>query len=85
MKSSRPLKTVQRLIEKHADKIDEYWIEEDGFGDADELGGFSYWIYFKKGWINYMTETHCIHECTAKDVKEHFKYIEKCECESCTT
>jgi len=42
-----------------------------------------WWVYFKPGYINTMTETHCIHEMTVKEVCSQFDYIEKCNCNSC--
>jgi hypothetical protein len=41
------------------------------------------WIYFKPGWINYMTETHCIHEETVRECIDYWKYVVSCDCEDC--
>ena len=84
MRSSRKLKTVERWIAKHPELVDEHWIEADGYGEADGQGGFSYWIYLNKGYINEACEVHCIHECTAQAVMEMTECIKPCHCEDCT-
>jgi hypothetical protein len=42
-----------------------------------------YWVYLKPGWINTMTETHCIHEDTVKTCCDYFRYVAPCDCEQC--
>ena len=77
----RPLpKTLQRLVADNRDKFDDGHTEQDGFGRQD---GWSYWLYLNPGWINSATETHCIHECTVKEVKAMFRAVVKCSCEDC--
>jgi len=68
-------KTLQRLLAED-DRIDEIWDER-----GDDNG---YWIYFKPGWINDMTETHCIHEDTVKECFKHLRfYVRQCQCDNC--
>lgn len=40
-----------------------------------------YWVYFKPGWINWLDETHSIHEMTAKEVLDKMKTIRPCDCD----
>jgi len=82
MKSDKPLKTVEAWLTKNKHIVDEYHIECDGYNP--EYGDYSYWVYFKKGWINSMTETHCIHGATARDIIAESRYVERCQCERCT-
>jgi hypothetical protein len=79
--SSKPLPvSLQKLVRENPDKLMEGHTEQDSFVRD---GSWSHWIYFKPGWINTYTETHCIHEPTVKDCLQHFKGIKRCECESC--
>ena len=83
MRTDKPLKSVERWISDNPHLVEEHWIEEDCAGE-DNQGRFSYWIYLKPGWINWMTEAHIIHEGAARDVIEHASYIRPCNCEQCT-
>ena len=77
-------KTLQKFVEKNADKIDEvFW---DSVQEC-------YWLYTSNG---YHTQAHahecddasCLHsirEDTVKEVIEQFKSIEKCSCQRCKT
>lgn len=80
MRTSAIPKTIQKWIDKNPEIVDEYWMEDS---DPDEYGDWSIWLYFKYGYINTCSETHCIHESTVKDFFAHVKCIEKCECEEC--
>lgn len=68
-------KTLQELLAIDA-RIDEI-LDERG----DDNG---YWIYFKPGWINEMTETHCIHEDTVRECLRQLRnYVKPCTCREC--
>ena len=80
MRSDKRLKSVERWIEKHSHLIDEHWIERDEY---DYESPYSYWIYLAPGFINPLTETHCVHEATARDCLDHLKSIQRCFCSDC--
>lgn len=42
-----------------------------------------HWLYTAPGWWNPMSETHCIHEWTVKDVLAEVAFIEPCHCAEC--
>ena len=54
----------------------------DGISDERNYNS-GIWIYLKPGYINWMTETHCIHEDTVKTCSEYWSYVTKCDCEQC--
>ena len=61
MHTNKHLKTIKKWIDSHPHIVDEWWIEEDGGGLDMGHGNFSYWLYFKPGYINWLNETHSIH------------------------
>ena len=80
MRTGKPLKSVEKKIAS-VDFIDEYHIEDDYMeGDASP---FSYWIYLKPGYINKLTDTHAIHESSAREVLQAFNFVEPCDCDDC--
>jgi hypothetical protein len=56
-------------------------ISDERFGMGREGDGI--WIYFHPGWINRLTETHCIHEDTWTECKAMLRSIKPCACEGC--
>lgn len=64
-------KSLQRFASKITDVSD-----ERGSGDG-------YWVYLKKGWINTLSETHCIHEDTITDCAKEMRFVEVCHGECC--
>ena len=82
MKTSKVPVTIQRWIDKNQSVIDEFWMENDEAGEYSQP--WSIWLYFKKGWVNEMTETHCIHESLVRDFMEHTQYMVPCTCHDCT-
>lgn len=81
---TKPLpRTLQKWAAKNPDIFDEGHAEQDGFNERDPENGWAYWIYFKPGWINTMTETHSIHEDSVRACLEMTKWIRPCECEDC--
>ncbi len=66
--------TLRRILDSDP-RVDEIWDER-----CDNNG---YWIYFKPGWINPMTETHCIHELTVKECVQQLRDIQPCDCKGC--
>jgi hypothetical protein len=77
MRSHKISKAIKAWIDKNANIIEEYWTEEDGYGETP----YSIWVALKKGWI--AGEVHCIHESNTKDFLESVKDIKPCECEHC--
>ncbi|WP_019584492.1 hypothetical protein [Thioalkalivibrio sp. ALE16] len=73
MHSNRIPVTLQRLLDRHADKIESYWMECDDFGERHQ-GPWSIWIHLKHGWINTPAESGTVHEATARDVVEAFRH-----------
>jgi hypothetical protein len=65
MHSSKISKTLAQALARHADKIDDYWMEED---QCFESGDWSIWIYLKPEWENgHDPGCGTIHEGTVKD------------------
>ena len=76
--------TIPKSLEKiiNSPIVAEAYIDEQDFGET--TGPFQLWIYFKYGWINTLTETHAIHEGTAKEILYQWKnYVKVCECTEC--
>ena len=67
-------KTVQRWLDNNAEKISEYWTEQDCYGESHQ-GPISIWCYFKRPYMNVMAETSCIHAATAKDFLEEAEWV----------
>ena len=59
-------KGFQKLLDKFSHIIDDYSIENDGYGNE-------YWIYLKHGLIAAGTETGSICETTLKDLERELK------------
>ena len=75
MRSNKIPKTLRAELQRHADKIDEYWMEEDEF--EPELGDWSIWVYLKPEFENgYDPGLGCIHEATAKDAIAALRMIQ---------
>ena len=67
-------KTLQALLDDP--RVDEILDER-----SSDCG---YWLYLKPGWINWMTETHSIHEDAVKEVTHYLRhYVKPCTCEQC--
>lgn len=82
MHSNTMPKTIQAWIDKNPGMIDDYHMERDEWGSGDGYGPWSIWLYLKPGLTN-NTETHMIHEATAKHFLEVAKSIETCNCDAC--
>ena len=59
-------KTIQTWIDKNAEMVDEYHLEDDGYSENHNRP-YSIWCYFKPEWINPWTGTGCIHASTVAD------------------
>lgn len=75
-------KTLQKLQDKHPDKIDE--IEDDRGNDN------GYWIHLKDHCADHIGMghkadgcRHSIHKFTAAECASAFRDIKKCYCENC--
>lgn len=66
-------KGLQKLAEDP--RVDEI-LDERG----DDNG---YWVYLVPGWINWLDETHSIHEDTQAECLDKFNDIKRCDCEGC--
>jgi len=74
-------KTIQAWLDKHADIIDSYHMEEDEFGGY--RSPWSIWVYFKPGHIGSSTETHMIHETNVRDFLYAAAMVIPCSCDQC--
>ena len=74
MHSNKIPKGLQKALERNADKIENYHMEQDGFGDVHE-GPWSIWIYLRPGYRSTLMDCGTIHEPTAKKAIEGFKYV----------
>ena len=83
MRTSKVPVTIQRWIDKNQDLIDEYWIEQDEFGERHE-GPFSIWRFLTHGWINELDGTHLIHEPCVGGFMDRVPLIKPCDCDDCT-
>jgi len=81
MINSQIPKTIAAWIFNNADKIEEYWMEEDEFNGS--RSPWSIWLHLKPGLIAADTETHFIHESTAKAFLIAALNIEPCNCDEC--
>ena len=73
--------TVRNWVAKNQDKVDSAHVEYD---EWEPESPYSIWIYLSAGWFNEWTETHAIHEPTAKETLDQArKYIVKCQCQEC--
>lgn len=67
---------IPKILQKHAHLISDI-SDERNSGDG-------YWVYFKPGWINNFTETHCAHEDSATECAKIIKlFVVPCNCSEC--
>ena len=73
MRSNRIPNTLLRALERHANHIEEFWMEEDGF--QPELGDWSIWIYLRP---EYESDPGLglVHESTARDAIEALRRVQ---------
>ena len=74
MHSNNIPKGLKKALERHAEVVDSYHMEQDGFGEGNE-GPWSIWIYLKNGYIIPHKECGTSHAATAKKAIESFKYV----------
>lgn len=71
-------KTLQRLLDRYPDKIQE--ISDEGGGEY----GDGYWIYLKPGWIREEFDAvHNVHEWNMRDLERSMRRIVRCACDEC--
>ena len=71
-------KGAEKLAKKYADRVDNIWMEDDGYGNTYvQQDRPSYWVGLKKGWWNPMTECTGLHTCTLKELEEALRGCEK--------
>lgn len=69
-------KTLQALIDRYPDKIEEV-SDESRSGDG-------YWLYLKPGWKREpCDEVHSVHEWNMRDLKKSMRLVARCDCEEC--
>jgi hypothetical protein len=78
MKTHAIPKTIQRWLDANADKVAEYFTEEDCYGESRQ-GPISVWCYLKRPYMNGLTETSSIHAASAKDFLEDAAFVEENE------
>lgn len=69
-------KTIQKWIDLNPEKVADYSIEYDEWGECNQ-GGYSIWLGLKDGYWCSMTECHAIHAATAKSFLEDARFVEK--------
>lgn len=71
-------KTLQRLMARYPDKIEE--VSDEGGGEY----GDGYWLYLKPGWIREPNDpVHNVHEWNMRDLVRSMRYVVPCNCEEC--
>lgn len=75
MRSMKIPKALHKELYKNLDKIAEYHMEPDYFGEPGQ-GDYSIWITLKEGWINPHMGTRTIHSASAKDAIQELRDIE---------
>ena len=75
MISERIPKKLQQALSRHADVIQNYYMEDDGFGDKE--GSWSIWIHLKPGLICPEMECGTIHEADAMKAVEKLAGVER--------
>ena len=69
-------KTLQRLVARYPDKIEEV-------SDEDQMGN-GYWLYLKPGWIrDSCDEVHSVHEWNMRDLAVAMRRVAPCDCNEC--
>lgn len=63
-------KTLDKLAERHPDKIEMWYRDSDG-----------YWVELNKGWQ--LDGCHGVHEDTVADCLSAFKGVDTCDCADC--
>ena len=97
--SSTRSKTILNWIAKHPHLIEHsmekdhitpegkagpvYWVEYDGWGEVEGLGGYSHWVFLAAGWYGAEPTLHLIHEPTVKEVMYWLNNLSRCDCEQC--
>ena len=68
--------TLKQVSEKYKAIVDEYSDERDR--------GDGIWFYLRPGFINALSDTHCVHEYTIRDCVLKLKDdVRPCDCEWC--
>jgi hypothetical protein len=77
--ASSPSKVAARIASNIPFSLSKACTQKRFWGviESVELDGDGYWVYLHDGYINSLTETHAIHEDTAKDCIEQLCFIEE--------
>jgi len=68
--------TLKQVQKKYKAIVDEYSDERDR--------GDGIWFYLRPGFINSVSETHCVHEYTVRDCVSKLKdAVRPCDCDCC--
>lgn len=52
--------------------------------EDDRRNDNGWWCYLKPGWINTLTDTHCVHEDTVRECLDQLaNHCEPCKCGDC--
>ena len=73
MRNESVPKTIQKWIDANLDKIEEYWLEPDGYGD--ENNPYSLWLYLHKDYFCPHRECRTIHAATVADAMDQLKAV----------
>jgi hypothetical protein len=71
MKNAIP-QTIQKWIEKNAEKVESYHLEKDGYSE-NEHSPYAIWMYLKNDWFNPLSESDAIHAATVEKFMEAAK------------
>lgn len=74
--------SVQYWIDTHADLIESWHLEDDGYSD-NPTSPLAIWLYLAEGYVCDATECHTVHAATAKDFFDDVSTIHLCDCEEC--
>lgn len=67
------MKSLQKLVTKHQDKIADAYKDSDG-----------YWINLKPGWRREEFDySHSVHEWSICELVSAFRNVHPCDCENC--